>query len=398
MPTEINIEQYDEYIKSVDWLQDTGLPVAITLTEILEPSEGKDAIIFPPTYAEEKGKKPSPFHPYQIDELGEKLTPQEAAKEGKETNNCQIDGVGSQANRIEAKFKDKPLSDLVPQIIVKLNEGVKVNLLDIGHRITDGAVRFSELQEEVTAAIKTLRDNANAEPLAKLAPTSLVLGFWDSRPNTTMYKFGRMLSSTIRATNVARVNRSAQFNPAFNAVDLGLADELPEDEIESPENSGKAVDGKHPMAKVGLLAVPAVNTHGGVRVFGQIVRRTQLNLVRLRALAVTNEGKIDKEKTLKLRRYILGLALVAVRVQTNYDLREGCLLRCMQSQSHLVYTNSQNQPFDWKTNDVLDFAVKAASEFGVGAGKEVAFDTTAARKGVEEAKKAAKEKTSKNKR
>ena len=89
------------------------------------------------------------------------------------------------------------------------------NLLDVGHRIADGAVRFSGLREEVTTAIEALRDKANAGPLAKLAPTSLIFGFWDSRPETTMYKFGRMLSSTIRATNVDIVKRSAQFNPSL---------------------------------------------------------------------------------------------------------------------------------------------------------------------------------------
>ena len=50
------------YIKSVDWLADADLPVAITLTEILEPAEDKDAIIFPPTFAVRQGCA----HPYQV--------------------------------------------------------------------------------------------------------------------------------------------------------------------------------------------------------------------------------------------------------------------------------------------------------------------------------------------
>ena len=386
------ITRYDEHIKSVDWLAEAGLPVAITLTEALEPSEGKEAIIFPPTFAVAVKGVP---HPYQIDKLDDKLNPQEAEKAGLEANNCLIDSVGSQANRMEAVFKQPPLSELVPQITVRLNDGVGVNLLDVGHRVADGAVRFSELRSEVTTAIEALRDSADAEPLARLSPTSLILGFWDSRPNTTMYKFGRMLSSTIRATNVAVVKRSAQFTPAFDPTLLGLADEIPEGETEAQDNFGKAADGKDPLSKLGLRAAPAVSTHGGVRVFGRIVRRTQINLVRLRALAVTKGGEIDETETLKLRRYILGLALVAARVQTNYDLREGCLLRCVQTQGQLVYSNNESEPFEWGHGDVYAYAKEAAREFGVGSPREVRFDAKAASEGVEAVKKAAKEKPSK---
>lgn len=394
MTQEINLEQYDDYIKSVDWLADADLPVAITLEEVLEPAAGHDAVIFPPTFAVSK----TATHPYQIDVLDKNLTAQEAAKAGLEANYCQIDGVGSQANRTETKFKEKPLSTLVPQITVKLNDEVKANLLDIGHRIADGAVRFSGLRDDVTMAIKALRDHADAALLAKLAPTSLLLGFWDSRPDTTMYKFGRMLSSTIRATNVEIVKRSAQYNPTFDPTALGLAEEIPDGETEVQESSGKAADGKDPLSKLGLRAAPAVNTHGGVRVYGQIVRRTQINLVRLRALAVMSDGKIDEAETLKLRRYILGLALVAARVQTNYDLREGCLLRCQSAQAHLVYTNSDSQPFALEVKNALTYAEKVAAAFGVGESKEVAFDAKAAKQGVENAKKAAKDKADKKRK
>ncbi|MFN0112538.1 MAG: type I-U CRISPR-associated RAMP protein Csb1/Cas7u [Blastocatellia bacterium] len=393
MTTDIKLEQYDEYIKSIDWLADADMPVAITLEEVLEPAEGSGAVIFPPTFAVSK----TATHPYQIDLLNKDLTPQEAAKSGLEANICQIDGVGSQANRAETKFKESPLAALVPQVTVKLNDDTKANLLDIGHRIADGAVRFSGLRDDVTTAIKALRDQANAAPLAKLAPTSLVFGFWDSRPDTTMYKFGRMLSSTIRATNVEIVKRSAQYNPTFDPTLLGLAEDVPDGETEPQETSGKAADGKDPLSKLGLRAAPAVNTHGGVRVYGQIVRRTQINLVRLRALAVTNEGKLDEEETLKLRRYLLGLALIAARAQTDYNLREGCLLRCQKAQAQLVYTNSDSQPFALEIKTALAYAEQAAAAFGVGERKDVTFDAKTAKQGVEEAKKAAKEKAGKKK-
>ncbi len=87
MTTEIKLEQYDDYIKAVDWLAEADLPVAITLEEVLRPAEGNDAVIFPPTFAVGKGAT----HPYQIDVLDKNLTAQEAAKAGQEANHCQID-------------------------------------------------------------------------------------------------------------------------------------------------------------------------------------------------------------------------------------------------------------------------------------------------------------------
>ncbi len=377
MTPEIKLEQYDDYIKSVDWLDESDSPIAITLTEILEPSEGADAIIFPPTFAKPDKEKPSPFFPYQIDVLDEKLTPQEAVRSEQVANNCLIDSIGSQANRMETLFKKEHLSELVPQVEVKLktkkkdgeNVDVSVNLLDIGHRITDGAIRFSDFNGEVTAAIKSLRNEANAELLARLAPTSLIFGFWDSHPNTTMYKFGRILSSTIRATNVARVNRSAQYDPAYEKTNLSELEE-------------KLKKSKVKLSEVGLDGVPSTNSHGGVQVFGQIVRRTQINLVRLRALAVTKEGKISESETLTLRRYLLGLALIAARIQKEeYDLRIGCLLRCTKLSSQIVYGSGKtDEEFNWSRRNIFEFALAASKEFGVSEKREVLFDENLALK------------------
>lgn len=384
MTQEPKLEQYDDLIKSVDWLASSDLPLAITLTEFLEPSEGKEAVIFPPTYAKsEKGERPNAFSPYQVDVLDEKLTPQEAARSGQEANNCLLDSVGSQANRMEAKFKDRLFSKLVPQIEIVLNtkvdgeeRKVRKSLLEIGHRIADGAIDCTDLRStEVEQAIKNLRDEASAYRLAKLAPTSLVFGFWDSRQ--TQYKFGRILSSTIRATNVARVNRSAQFTAAFDKKDLP---ELPKSKVE--------------LSEIGLDSVPSPNQHGGVRVFGQITRRTQINLVRLRALAVTKRVDqdrldIDDEETLALRRYVLGLALVAARIQREeYDLRVGCLLRTVRSEASLVRNGSNpEEDFNWDRGFVLKYAEKAAEAFVVGENRESTFDKALASKALARAEK-----------
>src|SRR5262249_53311358 len=131
--------------------------------------------------------------------------------------------------------------------------------------------------------------------------------------------------------------------------------------------------------EVGLDGVPSPNQHGGVRVYGQVVRRTQINLVRLRALAVTRRDDqsnivIDKDATLTLRRYVLGLSLVAARIQERYDLRIGCLLRSVTSESKVVHSSGKpDEDFPWDKGTVFAYAAKAAEIFRVGDDKKTIF-------------------------
>ena len=349
----MNTIQYDSYIAVTDWLQQRDQPVAITLTEVLEPSGGPGTVIFPPTYARKGGD-----HPYAISVFRSDLAVEAAANQGLEANICDLDTVGSQANRMEPAFEKPPLSSLVPQRVIKAGS-VAVNLLQIGHRIADGAVRFSDLADEAARAIAALRNECDASSLARLAPTSLIFGFWDSRD--TMLKHPRIVNSTIRATNVAVLKRSAQFNPAFDPSELTLAQE-------PASEPGPAQDEKDPLSQQGLRSAPAVDTHGGVRVFGRIIRRTEINLVALRSVTVTGAGKIDADKTLKLRRYLLGLSLVAGRVQNAYNLRQGCLLVPMADSvpgAQLVLPSGLRQPFAWEFGPSYEFAQAAAEEFGL---------------------------------
>ncbi|MDT4896438.1 MAG: CRISPR-associated protein Csb1 [Acidobacteriota bacterium] len=337
------LETHDALIRTSDWLTENEMPVALVLTETLEPALGTDAEIFPPTFA-----KDGPL--YNIDELRADIAPS-AAKDGDIVNTCLIDSIGSQANRMETCFKKMPLSGLVPQITV-VAKNQKANLLDIGHRIADAAIRFSELEMEARSAIVNLKENGNALDLAQLAPTSLIFGFWDSRE--TQFKFGRVLSSVIRATNVSYLTRSAQFDAVFDAKQM----------FEDKEYKEYGTGNNNALSAIGLQDAPAAGTHGGVRVFGVITRRTQINLVGLRALAVTNEkGEIKEDETMKLRRYLLGLALVAARCQTSYNLREGCLLTRVSEKATAVYSDGKRPTFKWDLKTVWDYAQAAAQEF-----------------------------------
>ncbi len=390
MNKQVTVSQFDHLIQSGDWLAQRKQPVALTLTEYLQPASGTHTVIFPPTYArDEKRKAPEERlnHPYAIDTFRRDIEP-EAASKTADVNACLLDSVGSQANRMETRFKQPPLSALVPQVVIRAGD-MKVNLLDIGHRIADGAVRHSAYGEKGKPAISAIKAG-NALPMAKLAPTSLVFGFWDSRD--TQFKAARVLSSTIRATNVEVLKRSAQFNPAFDPTSIGLTETATLDS--APEQ-----DDKDPLSKEGMRSAPAVDTHGGVRVYGKIVRQTEVNLVALRSLAVLEKAEIKEDETLKLRRYILGLSLIASIAQTDYNLRAGCLLvgdPAAATNAGVVTPDGKRAAFDWDAETILAYAQAVAKDFAKEAGGEFNFKPESVKEAInkkaaeKEAKKAGK--------
>ncbi len=269
------------------WATDPNGPVALHLKQKLLPVEGEGGVIFPPTYADIG---------YNIDTLADG------------TKVATIDSVGSQANRMEPIFKSGPLADLVPQIEITYGNGQTVNILDVGHRLGDALVRSSTLAESANQAFQSFL-SGDAAALARLAPTSLVFGVWDSRD--TQAKLPRILQSTIRAWDVEVLKRSAQYNPPIDYAALEV--------FTDEEKAKQEGDPKSPLAKRGFVHVPAGEAHGGVRVRGWIERQVTVNLVALRRL----EGG---SSTSPLRQYVLGIALVAASDPPEAFLRQGCLL------------------------------------------------------------------------
>jgi CRISPR-associated protein Csb1 len=324
----VNVNQFD------DWLRDDSDVAALVLRQWLEPVEGKNAVIFPPTYPIEQDKAG-----YNIDRL----------EDG--TSVCQIDSVGSQANRMEPIFKREKYRHLVPQVIIRarVNGGDReVHLLDAGHRAADAIVRFSTIGPELYEAFYAFQRQGNAEKLARIAPTSIVFGSWDSR--ATQAKLPRIVRSVIRALNVDELHRSAQYTT--------IAGEI-------LEGGDAEVTTNGPKAELGLAHVPAVKTHGGILVRGEIRREAVLNLVPLRGLCA--ESGRD-EDNLVLRRYILGLALVAFTAPPETWLREGChLVRdCSRPEEwQAVKHNGTRDALSVTDDNALEFANAAAEMFGI---------------------------------
>ncbi len=338
------------------WCNDDSTIVALRLRQRLVPVEGEDAVFFPPTYA---------GIGYNIDTLSDG------------TKTVIVDSVGSQGNRMEPLFKQtpsgkNPLAALVPQIDIVYDDNKRVSILDVSHRLGDAFLRSTELADEASEAFGAFLDRGDATAIAKLAPTSLIFGVWDSRKSGA--KLPRILQATIRAWKVDKLTRSAQFFPAvINPKDLNAFDETDIQKLEGQKN---------PLAKAGFASTPSTNDPGGVIARGGIERITTINLVALRRLS---GGDTDR-----LRRYVLGLALVAATAPPEVFLRQGCLL-----------VDDSKNPACWETVErsgiianvdiehgpILEYATAIAREFGIATARTVKFDPKRAKQVVKDAKK-----------
>lgn len=339
------------------WFDDSG-PAALVLREHLMSVEGHDGVLFPATFAASEDRT---FRGgYNIDRFPDG------------TNVCLVDSVGSQANRIEPLFMKDDYRKLVPQVVVKAGKK-NINLLEAGHRAGDAIVRCSALQKELHDAFIAALDG-NALRLAKIAPTSLVFGVWDSRD--TQAKLPRLVDAKIRAFNVRELTRSSNFlvQQRVDYVEEGLLPEAKNDKE------------KKDYSKRGYLNALASSTHGGVIATGGVRRDATLQLAALQLLTIAG----DKQQNLPMLRYILGLSLTAITFRPLSYLRQGCNLVPDAEKSRelkLVYNDGRREDFAIKHEDALEYASAAAEVFGVESDRTVDFDPALAKKDVSDMKK-----------
>jgi CRISPR-associated protein Csb1 len=337
MSNNTTLTQYDDLL-----INDADV-AAIVIRERLRPVQGARGVFFPPTFAASgRGKSD-----YQIDRFGPRADdPEGAQKDGVVASRCTVDSVPSQANRLEARLL-KYSGTLIPKVTIsgsRVGQG-SIDLLEVGHRVGDAVVRYSKVKvtnngneeekdgfEPFEAALQAYV-KGDAAPLAKLAPTSLVFGHWDSRDSatkkSTKSKARRLIRSEIVAFNVQKVTKRSQY---WSSIDPEVSQELEQILKEAKEAAQDNPESKNPASQLGMTDVPAPESPGGVIAFGPIERTAIIALSGVRALATfkeatpTGETEIDDEKTLALRRYLFALALAAAADPGVWDLREGCIL------------------------------------------------------------------------
>ena len=167
-------------------IADTAL-VALTLRQPLASVESSDVPVAPPTYPPPRETNAHRFDtPYPVNET----------RDGVRV--CELDSVPSQGNRMEAAFTGV-LADVVPHHVVRAGRFER-DLTSLPHRIADAAIRATGLSERIREAFETF-ESGDAAPMARLAPTSLVYGAWDSRD--TRVRIPRAIAATIRAVDVS---------------------------------------------------------------------------------------------------------------------------------------------------------------------------------------------------
>lgn len=408
-------------------LIDDADAAAIVLRERLRPVQGPRGVFFPPTFAAIGQGRKSDYH---IDRFGPRSDdPEGAQRDGVIANRCTVDSVPSQANRLEARLLRYSGTSIPKVTIIGSRVGQRsIDLLEVGHRVGDAVVRYSRVKvtkdgkeeerdgfEQFEAALQAyVRGDAAA--LARLAPTSLVFGHWDSRDSatkkSTKSKARRLIRSEIVACNVQRVTKRSQY---WSSIDPEVSDELGQILSEAKEAAQQNPESKNPASQLGMTDVPAPESPGGVIAFGPIERTAIIALSGVRALATFRDPDqsgattVDKDKTLALRRYLFALALASAADPGVWDLREGCILvresrtdendRVVADPSAftavLVKHSGQEEPFAVPTKtEPAEFLNKAAAAFfgkkDAGGKKEsgfpaplvLAFDPSGARAAV----------------
>ena len=303
---------------------------ALTFKQKLEPLEGFEIPIFPPTYPSPTKQGQHRFDtPYTVNET----------KDGVRT--CDLDSVQSQANRMEAEFT-KSLADFVPQHVVQAGDH-QVALTELPHRIADASIRATDLRECIHNGMLAI-DSGDPMPLAKLAPTSLIYGVWDSRD--TQIKLPRAIRSEIRAYDISIFTRSAQYSGAFNQEVLEIDD----------KDWNKA-------SEVGFAPTPSVNAHGGILVHGEILHSASILLNVLRRYQTSDGSDL-------MQKYLLGLTLAGLLFGgKDYELRSGCfLVPSGRAEWQTVAKDGKRQSIVIEDNAVMKEVRKFASEWADMAG------------------------------
>ncbi len=322
------LKQFDETL-----LGDNSDVAAIVIREQLRPVQGIHAVFFPPTFAAIGQGRKSDYH---VDRIGPRSDdPEGAEKAGETANRCTVDSVPSQANRMESRLL-RHSGTYIPKVTIS---GSRVgqrplDLLEVGHRIGDAVLRytadngFQPFEEALRAFVA-----GDCGPMARLAPTSIVFGHWDSRGETKS-KGRRLVRGEIVAYNVKRITRRSQY---WSNIDPEVNEELGQILQEAKEAAQVNPETKNPASQLGMTDVPAPESPGGIIAFGRIERTAIIALSQVRALATFAKPKeteaspnldsvIDPDGTLALRRYLFALALASLAGKGVWDLREGCIL------------------------------------------------------------------------
>ncbi len=291
----------------------------------LEPVDGPDGKVFPPTHLQGA-------YAFENRRLA-----------GQEIRTVLLDSVQSQANRLEELLLSAHRGGDIgfPLIEIDFGSGEKLTSLDLPHRVHDAILRDSELkgkpfrETEIGKSLIAAR-TWKATAFYRYAPTVLLFGTWDSTGGggVNSAKVARSLVSEIVGLHaVDGVRTASRIDPLGikRSIEIykGPAGAWSLDQADAQQD-GKLKPGwaKQRPADINHGNIPPTIGPGGVTI-SEAVQTTVLSFIQLRKLRFPEDrAGSSPERDVAGRAVLAALALYAVLLQWNegYQLRSRCQL------------------------------------------------------------------------
>jgi CRISPR-associated protein Csb1 len=345
---------------------------ALRLRCTLQPAGGAGTKVMPPTYTSREG-------PIYIREMRRiDATDHECVL---------LDGIASQANRIEAALAERVSSGEIPlpTIVVDQQEFGTHSGLEFSHRCfdawmedahtTDGR-RFGET--EVYASLSASPSRHDLTALMEVFPVGIVLGCWASRkknPQGTT-RLARILTSEIVAIDAVAGARPASRidrHHVSSAVKVQPTSDTSKDRfVIAQSDDGKVPKGAESPAELGYGNIPPSSApHGGITM-DQAIQIATISMPALRECGFPSDGKRDGARDVAARTMLgaLALRMLALQVEQGYDLRSGCLLVPEDEPTIELVGRLGKQIAAWplidaSTDDLLELAIASGREHGL---------------------------------
>ena len=310
---------------------------AVRLNIDLEPAEGAEGKVFPPTYD------------------GNEYATENRCIQGKIENCVLIDSVASQANRQELVIQKAISNGTLKQPDIRLQLATldkQLSTMELPHRVFDAAVRDSLLNNvpfrQTPLGEQIIASNFNcATALFESSPTTLLYGGWDSHARNKGHgvRLQRALTSEIVAKGVIEGRTvGGRLDPLMINKDAAIIYQATSSEEQwtlqestALKNKGKAElmpskknDSKGKPAAIGHGNIPpSIKTTGGITC-KNIQQTSVLSLTQLRQMYFpdlsTGECNQDRDHACRMVLAALALHALALQFDEGYDLRSRCLL------------------------------------------------------------------------
>ena len=310
-------------------------------------------------------------------------------------------------NRRASEMLHGRYGDVLPENWLEGPDGCRgpKRIGELGHRAADAGARSSGYAGDIDAAFRAW-NAGRAEPLAKLDPTSLVFGAFNSRGAAGAGgKVSGMYCARITGFGAEPVRSGAQYRGFVEDKDAttgALQGELNEEDgkrlAEAMSGEGPAKHGltDQPIPKSDKGKVPEGGEHmAGVRC-SRITLVSTTSAIRARAIAGMGGGiRDDAERRAAGRtnrlcaQYALGLALLAQNAEYDHDLRQGAQLLETGRTTEIVYRDGTTKTIERIEPRKLHDELKQTATTVLGADAKRRKERIKAEKLIEDLKKAA---------